>query len=40
VADTASIWLPSIPASTSAWATAAGSNSTWARLAISGTTPP
>ena len=40
VAATASMRASSMPASTRAWATTGMSSSTWARLAISGTTPP
>src|SRR3954454_4488242 len=40
VAPTASTWSSLMPASTSARATTGVSSSTWARLAISGTTPP
>src|SRR5919202_3559280 len=40
VAATAWSWWGSMPDSTRAWATAGVSSSTWARLAISGTTPP
>jgi hypothetical protein len=40
VAATASTSSSASPASTRAWATTGVSISTWARLAISGTTPP
>ena len=40
VAATASMSAVGQPASTSAWAITGVSSSTWARLAISGTTPP
>ena len=40
MAPTASTWSSLMPASTRARATTGVSDSTWARLAISGTTPP